>query len=197
MRLEATDIRFGYKNSRPVLDNVSISLKAGERVAIVGPSGCGKSTLSKILAGYLTPWSGRVLLDGHPLPPKGFCPVQFIHQHPEKAVNPRWKLGKTLYESWIPDKSILDEMGISPKWMGRYPYELSGGEIQRFCIARAMAPQTKYIIADEISTMLDVITQAQIWQLMLESVRKRGMGLITVTHSPELAKMVSERIIYM
>ena len=197
MRVEAIDIKFGYGNdkTRAVLDGVSIHIDAGERVALVGPSGCGKSTLSKILAGFLTPWSGQVLLDGAPLPRKGFCPVQLIYQHPEKAINPRWKLRKTLTEAWVPDDALLDEMGIAKQWLDRYPTELSGGELQRFCITRAIAPKTRFIIADEMSTMLDVITQAQIWELMLETVRKRALGLLVVTHNLELARRVCTRIV--
>jgi peptide/nickel transport system ATP-binding protein len=151
--------------------------------------------LSKIIAGYLTPQSGQILLDGKPLPKKGFCPIQLIHQHPEKAVNPRWKIKKILAEAWMPDKSMLDEMGIAEQWLDRYPNELSGGEMQRFCITRALAPQTRCIIADEMSTMLDMITQAQIWDLMLANVRKRNISLLAVTHNLELAKKVCTRMI--
>jgi len=197
MQIEAKNISFGYNKSRRILDDVSISFEAGERVAIVGPSGCGKSTLSKILAGYLKPWSGQVLFDGNPLQKKGFCPVQLIFQHPEQAVNPRWKLGKTLAEAWMPDDELLSEMGILKQWLDRYPIELSGGELQRFCVARAIAPQTRVVIADEMSTMLDVITQAQIWELMLRIVSKRNISLIAVTHNIELAHRVCNRIIKM
>ena len=195
MLLEARDVKFGYKKATFVLNGVNLSVDEGESIALVGPSGCGKSTLSQILAGYLKPWSGEVLLDGAPLPRKGFCPVQLIYQHPEKALNPRWKLRNTLTEAWTPDAGFLDEMGISPQWLERYPTELSSGELQRFCIARALAPQTHFIIADEMSTMLDVITQAQIWELMLSQVKRRGLGLLAVTHSPELAERISTRIV--
>ena len=195
MLLEARNIKFGYEKSRLVLNGISLGIGAGERVALVGPSGCGKSTLSRILSGYLKPQSGEVLFDGAPLPRKGFCPVQLIYQHPEKALNPRWKLRNTLSEAWTPDAGFLDEMGIAPEWLDRYPAELSGGELQRFCVARALAPQTRFIIADEMSTMLDVITQAQIWELMLAQIERRGLGLLAVTHSPELAERISTRAV--
>jgi peptide/nickel transport system ATP-binding protein len=201
MRIEAENISFGYGKSgygKPnlLLDSVSLSLCAGERAALIGSSGCGKSTLARILAGYLKPRSGKVLLNGAPLPKKGFCPVQLIYQHPEKAINPRWKLRATLEEAWTPDPGFLDEMGIAPEWLERYPAELSGGELQRFCIARALAPGTRFIIADEISTMLDVITQAQIWELVLRHARSRNIGLLAITHNLELAKRVTDKIIY-
>jgi peptide/nickel transport system ATP-binding protein len=178
-----------------VLSGTSLSVGAGERVALVGPSGCGKSTLSRILAGSLRPRSGEVLLDGAPLPRRGFCPVQLIWQHPENAVNPRWKLGKTLVEAWRPDDAFLAAMGIEKAWLGRYPAELSGGELQRVCIARALAPEVRYIVADEISTMLDVITQAQIWDVLLGAVAMRGLGLLAVTHSAALAARISDRTV--
>jgi peptide/nickel transport system ATP-binding protein len=165
--------------------------------------------------------------------------VQLIYQHPEQALNPRWKMRDILAEAWVPDawqlvkmrasslvslgepwspdsesRSIawvlrarhqgkawmpkagfLDEMGITAEWLDRYPAELSGGELQRFCIARALAPQTRFIIADEMSTMLDVITQAQIWQIILRHIQMRGLGLLAVTHSRELAERISTRVV--
>ncbi|MDR3149096.1 MAG: ATP-binding cassette domain-containing protein [Oscillospiraceae bacterium] len=195
MLLEAKNIKFGYNKSRLILNGVNFGIDYGERVALIGPSGCGKSTLSQILAGYLKPQAGEVLFDSKPLPRKEFCPVQMVYQHPEKAVNPRWKLRSTLAEAWTPDAEFLDDMGIAPEWLDRYPAELSGGEMQRFCVARALAPQTKFIIADEMSTMLDVITQAQIWELMLRQIQQRNIGLLAVTHSMELAERVCTRIV--
>ena len=187
MLLEAKNITFSYTKKKTILDNVSLGIEKGERVALVGPSGCGKSTLSQILAGYMKPDKGEVYFDGKLLPEKGYCPVQLIYQHPEKAINPRWKLGRTLTEAWEPDQELLDDMGIEKEWLTRYPIELSGGEMQRFCIARAMGPDTKFVIADEMTTMLDVITQAQIWELLLHIVDKRNLGMLVVTHNPLLA----------
>lgn len=195
MLLKANDISFGYSKNKIILNHVTFEVNAGERVALIGPSGCGKSTLSQILAGYLAPSSGRVLFDGKPLLYKGYCPVQLIYQHPEKAVNPRWKMQKTLNEAWMPDEAFLSEIGIEKQWLNRYPGELSGGELQRFCVARALGPQTQFIIADEMSTMLDVITQAQIWQLMLKIIQKRGLGLLVVTHSLDLAERICTRVV--
>ncbi|WP_099469020.1 ABC transporter ATP-binding protein [Konateibacter massiliensis] len=195
MLLEAKDISFQYTKHNMVLNQVNFDVKAGERVALIGPSGCGKSTLSQILAGYLTPSSGSVLFNGKALPKGGYCPVQLIYQHPEKAINPRWKMQKTLTEAWSPDEVFLEEIGIEKQWLTRYPNELSGGEMQRFCVARALGPQTQFIIADEMSTMLDVITQAQIWHMMLNIIEKRGLGLLVVTHSPELAERICSRVV--
>ncbi|GHU49412.1 peptide ABC transporter [Clostridia bacterium] len=195
MRIEIKNIVFAYDRRKTILNGVNFSVESKDRVALVGPSGCGKSTLSQIIAGNLIPQSGEVLIDGKPLTNRGFCPVQLIYQHPENAINPRWKLGKTLTEAWQPSDRFLLEMGIEKEWLNRYPAELSGGEIQRFCITRAIAPETKFIIADEMSTMLDVITQAQIWEILLRIADERGIGLLAVTHNAELANRISSRVI--
>ncbi len=196
MQLRAENISFRYDRKSPwILKNVDLTLDAGERVALTGPSGCGKSTLSKILAGYLEPTEGQVLLDGKPLPTRGYSPVQLIYQHPEQAVNPRWKMERTLKECWEPDEELLKAMGIESEWLKRWPSELSGGELQRFCIARVLGPQTRFLVCDEITTMLDVITQAQIWELLLERARERDLGMAVVTHNMALAERVCSRIV--
>lgn len=196
MQLEAKNISFRYRKDSPwILRDVDLTVKGGERVALVGPSGYGKSTLAKILAGYEKPTKGEVHWDGKPLPEKGFCPVQMISQHPEKAVNPRWKMARIVNEGWQVDGQTLRDMGIEQEWMKRWPSELSGGELQRFCIARVLGPELAFLICDEISTMLDVVTQAQIWQKVLEAAEKSHLGMIVVTHNMALAERVCERII--
>ena len=196
MQLEARNISFRFGKKGPwILKDINLTVARGERVAIEAPSGYGKSTLSRILAGYLKPTEGQVLLDGNPLPERGYCPVQMIFQHPEKSVNPRWKMNRILTESWEPDAGLLEQMGIEREWLSRWPAELSGGELQRFCIARVLGPETRFLIADEISTMLDVITQAQIWQVLLDVVTRKDCGMIVVTHNPHLAGKVCDRVI--
>jgi peptide/nickel transport system ATP-binding protein len=195
MLFEANSITFSYNKKNLLLKNISLGIEAGERVGLLGPSGCGKSTLAKILGGYLRPVSGEILLEGKPLSAEGYCPVQLIYQHPEKAVNPRWKMGRTLREAWEPEEALLGEAGIEREWLDRYPGELSGGEIQRFCILRALNPLTKVILADEMTTMLDVITQAQIWNMLLKTAAVRNLALLAVTHNPHLAERICSRII--
>lgn len=197
MQLEANNIFFGYNNTKEnyILKDISLTFKEGEKVAIVGPSGYGKSTLAKILSGYLSPAKGRVLLDGKPLIKKGVCPVQLIYQHPEKAINPRFRMRQVLEEAKGLDQTLLDKIGIEEEWLTRFPRELSGGELQRFCVARALLPETRFLIADEMSTMLDVITQAGLWNVVLEEVERRKMGLIVITHNMHLANQVCDRII--
>ena len=196
MQLSAENISFRYTEKSPwILKDINLQIETGERVGIVGPSGYGKSTLAKILAGYNRANSGQVLLDGKPLQTKGFCPVQMIYQHPELAVNPRWKMEKILKECWNPDEKILERFGIEKDWLTRWPRELSGGELQRFCIVRLLSRETKFLICDEITTMLDVISQAQIWNVLLEMAEERNYGMLIVTHNMDLAKRVCTRIV--
>lgn len=196
MQLKMENVSFRYTDKSPwILKDVSLTIESGERVGIVGPSGYGKSTLSKILAGYLKPTSGSVTIDGKPLPKEGICPVQMIYQHPEYAVNPRWKMKKILTEMYEPSPELLKKMGIENDWLTRWPIELSGGELQRFCIARVLSPETRFLLCDEISTMLDVITQAQIWHVLLEVAEESGYGMAIVTHNMPLAKQVCTRIL--
>ncbi len=196
MQLEAKNLCFRYSEKSPwILNDISLTVSAGERVGIVGPSGCGKSTLAKILSGYERPNSGELFYNGKPLPDKGYCPVQMIYQHPELSVNPRWKMAKILNEAWNPDEKILQKMGIEKAWLTRWPSELSGGELQRFCIARALSPQTNILVCDEITTMLDVITQAQVWNVLIDIAEERKMGMVVITHNIELANRVCTRIV--
>jgi peptide/nickel transport system ATP-binding protein len=195
MLLEAKNISYCYSKGVPVLAGVNLTVKSGERVALVGPSGCGKSTLAKILAGYLNADGGEVLWNGGPLPKKGYCPVQMVWQHPELSVNPRWKMSQVLCEAWTPDERLRGAMGLEDGWMNRFPIELSGGELQRFCIARVLGPDTRLLICDEVTTMLDVITQAQIWRLLLDVAAERRLGMLVVTHNRALAERVCTRIV--
>ncbi len=195
--LEARNITAAY-DGRIVFRALTLAVEAGERVQIAAPSGAGKTTLCRILAGYLAPQTGEVLIDGAPLPRRGRCPVQLIGQHPERAVDPRMRMAAALAETKA-DPSEIERLrcvlGIQDRWLTRYPHELSGGELQRFCIARALAASPRYLIADEISTMLDAVTQAHIWRALLAEVEARDMGLVFVSHSPALAKRIATRTV--
>ena len=194
MRLEAKNVSFRYEQRQPwVLENCSISVEQGQHLALFAPSGYGKSTLAMLLSGYLQPTQGEILLDGKPLPKKGICPVQLIYQHPEKAINPRWRLRRVLEESGQLRREVLDAFGIEQAWLDRFPRELSGGELQRFCVARALMSGADFLICDEISTMLDVITQAQIWDVVLREARSWNMGIIAVTHNRNLANRIADQ----
>lgn len=195
MKLEAKDISFRYDTgSRQILNRVSISVESGERVGIAAPSGFGKTTFCKILAGYEKPDSGKVLLDGTELGNlRGRLPVQMIWQHPEQSVNPRWKMAHVLKEGGRISPELLDKLGIRQEWLDRFPSELSGGELQRFCIARALGEGTKILLADEITTMLDMVIQSAIWHALIEETEKRGIGMLVVSHSDSLTDRVCTR----
>lgn len=197
MILEARNISFRYgEKSREILKDFSLKAESTERVGLVAPSGFGKTTLCKILSGYEKPDSGQVLLDGKPLDFYGsYCPVQLIWQHPEQAINSRLRMRSVLEEGDNVSPDLIKRLGIEADWMNRFPAELSGGEMQRFCIARALGQRTQFLLADEISTMLDLITQSQIWHFLMDETEKRKIGMIVVSHSPELLEKVCTRIV--
>lgn len=195
MRLEAKNIGFRYGNGPWLFQHTNLTVEPGEIVGLIGPSGRGKTTFCRILSGYEKPPEGKVTIGGLPIISKGMHPVQLVFQHPEKAVNPRWKMGKVLNEGGRPDLELLDLLGIEQEWLTRWPGELSGGELQRFCVARALGAGTRFLIADEMTTMLDAITQAQIWHAVIEIARKREMGIIVVSHEAKLVERLCDRVI--
>ena len=195
MLLEATNVGFSYQKKNWTFRHLNLSVRRGEIVGLAGPSGSGKTTLGRILAGYEKPLEGIVKLNDAPLPSTGYHPVQLVFQHPEKAVNPKWRMKDILYEGWMPDDELLSRLGIEQDWLRRWPNELSGGELQRFCVARALGPLTQFLIADEMTTMLDSITQAQIWQVVLDIAKKRNMGILVISHEAPLLNRLCSRMI--
>lgn len=195
MQLEAKNIGFRYGNDPWLFQGVDLTVEPGEIVGLTGPSGLGKTTFCRILSGYQKSVEGNITIGGVPVTSKGIHPVQLVFQHPEKAVNPRWKMEKVLNEGGKPDQGLLDLLGIEREWLTRWPHELSGGELQRFCVARALGPGTRFLIADEMTTMLDAITQAQIWHAVLEIAKKRDMGIIVVSHEAKLVQRLCDRVI--
>ena len=194
--IECKDVSFGYVKGKKILSNLNFRIGRGEVVGLVGPSGLGKSTLAKIISGYEKPDEGEVTWKGGKLPLKGYCPIQMIYQHPEKALDPGMKISSSLAEGYMPDDNLLERLYIKKElWFDRWPNELSGGELQRFCVARVLGPRTELIIADEMSTMLDAITQAQIWKVLMEEVKRRKLGLLVITHNMALADKLCDRIV--
>lgn len=193
--LKANNISFSYSPNQCLFDAIELSIQPGEVVGLYGQSGVGKSTLANIIAGYLKPDKGSISVDGKLNPQKGRNPVQLIGQHPEKAINPYWQMKQVLEESGEYSDAFLEKLGISKEWMHRFPSQLSGGELQRFCLARAIAPETKYLIADEMTTMLDAITQAQIWQSVLQLVEQRQLGVLVISHELPLLNQICTRIL--
>ena len=198
MKLKAENISFKYPSAKEyLLKDVNLELDNNKVIGLIGDSGSGKSTLCKILSGYVTQYEGSVTFDGNPLPKKGFKPVQLIYQHPEKVMNPKWKMKQVLEESWDVPDDILKEFSIQKSWLTRFPQELSGGELQRFSVVRSLNPNTKFLIADEMTTMLDAITQVQIIDSVLKLVKERNMGFLLVSHDMPLVEKICDEKIYL
>ena len=198
MELKANNISFKYPSAKKyLLKDINLEVNNRKVMGLIGDSGSGKSTLCKILSGYIEKYDGEVTLDGNSLPKKGFKPVQLIYQHPEKVMNPKWKMEKVLKESWDVDDESLADFGIQKSWLTRFPQELSGGELQRFSVLRALNPKTKFLIADEMTTMLDAITQVQILESVLKIVKQRNMGFLLVSHDMDLVDTICDDKIYL
>ena len=192
--LKGNHLWFRYGNQQPwVVENRSLAVAPGEVLGLMAPSGYGKTTLGKLLTGYLSPTKGMVTVEGRSLPRKGYCPVQLVFQNPELSVNPRWRIRQILQEGYSPDPAYLDALGIHSDWLSRYPHELSGGELQRIAIARILNSHTQYLIADEMTAMLDANTQALIWQAVLSFAEKQQIGLVVISHDAPLLQKLCNR----
>ncbi len=198
MELTGRNISFKYSSSsRQILKDVDITIDNKKILGLFGDSGSGKSSLCKILAGHIKRYEGEVKIDGQDIPKKGYDPVQLIYQHPEKVMNPKWKMHEVLEESWDVPDDLLEDFGIQKSWLNRWPAELSGGELQRFSVLRSLNPKTKFLIADEMTTMLDAITQVQIFESVLKIVKERNMGLLVVSHDKDLMDIICDEVIYL
>ena len=112
MELKAENISFSYHKKKPILKDVSLSLNSNQIIGLIGDSGSGKSTLCKIISGYISNYAGEVTIDGNSVNRNGYDPIQLIFQHPEKTMNPKWKMEKVLRESWIPPQNLKDTFGF-------------------------------------------------------------------------------------
>lgn len=201
--LRATSLRFSYPGARELFDGLSIEVKAGERVALVAPSGAGKTTLCKLLAGYLAPASGAVEVAGAPLDSRmdagAARPVQLIAQHPEQAFDPRMRMRASLVEAGDADgaraRMLRGRFGVRDEWLERLPHELSGGELMRCCMVRALMASPRVLICDESTAMLDLVTQAELWRVLCELQVREGFGIIFTSHVPTLVRRLATRVV--
>jgi ABC-type glutathione transport system ATPase component len=190
--VQAEGLGFAWPGApRPLIDGLDLRIDAGEWVALQGPSGCGKTTLARLLAGQLAPQAGRLSVAVGSAPAH---PVQWIHQHAERAFNPRLCVGRSLREGWAPPAATLERFGIEATWLERFPHELSGGELQRLNIVRALVPGLRLLIADEMTAMHDTVTQAELWRaLRAELAARPAAAVLAITHDDALIEALKLR----
>ena len=196
MSIQVKDVSHYYDPDYWILKDINLEFMPGQITSVFAPSGYGKSTLVHIMGGLMKPIQGHVYVDGQDIKAyKQFKPVQIIHQHPEKSINPRWKVGKILNEAWQVTPEIKEMMGIEDFWLQKWPNELSGGELQRVCIARSLSDKVKYLITDEMTSMVDAITQVELLKELQKLVKTRNLGLIFISHDKELIHQISDQVI--
>jgi peptide/nickel transport system ATP-binding protein len=197
--LTATDLMAGYRKGVPVLDRLSIALEPGRTVGLLGPSGCGKSTLVRVLALLQAPWAGKVEIDGVPVTGYRYAApaslrrtVGVVFQQPRLSVDPRFTLRRTIGE----DASRLAELvDLTPELLDRRPHEVSEGQLQRACLARALAVRPKYLLCDEMTAMLDASTTAALVGVVRKHSATHGLGVLAVSHDEALLHAWCDEIV--
>ena len=206
----------GAAHSLRALDDVGLDVRPGEIVGLVGESGSGKTTLGKTILGVHRPDAGRILCRGTDLAAldaAGRRPfrreMQMVFQDPLSSFNPRFTIASSLAlplrlhricpEDAIPATiaSLLQRVGLRAEHAGRYPHELSGGQLQRIAIARAISVKPSLIVADEAVSKLDVSVRAQVLNLLNRMSRETGVSLIFITHDLGVARFLCHRIAVM
>ncbi len=218
LRAKGIKVTFSIKH-RPftAVDNVSFQVRRGEVLGIVGESGSGKTTLSQAILRLVSMDAGEVLLEDvwiHRL--RGAAlkrqrkKVQMVFQDPYASLNPRMTVHDIIAEPIrlhrlaegvraVTAKVIrlMQDVGLSPEWANKYPHEFSGGQCQRVAIARAIAVEPLLLIADEPVSALDVTIQAQVLNLLLELVRRKGLSMIFISHDLAVVRYMADRVAVM
>jgi oligopeptide/dipeptide ABC transporter ATP-binding protein len=203
LEVDGVTHRYGTTGSRPVLDEVRLTLEANEVVSLVGESGCGKTTLGKVVAGLVRPTSGQVRFRGRDIWSLTGAEtrswrrlVQLVHQDPYASLNPGLTIGSTLSAGLIHQKltghrdlqdhmlALLGRVGLdaTPDFLRRYPHQLSGGQRQRVAIARAVSVRPELIVADEVTSMLDVSMRLAILDLLRSLGQERHAATLFISH---------------
>lgn len=214
-RKEQQKTLFG-RERQVVLNGVSLELKKGESLALVGESGSGKSTLGRVLCGLLKPEQGSVCLDGIPLYGRHSPEeknnlrhkISIVFQNYTASVNPRVRVRDILWESlrtvegMQKDKAqqemicLLEQVGLGEAYLNRYPHELSGGQLQRVCIARAVALNPAFIVLDEAISSLDASTQTQVMDLLMDLKAQYGFSYLFITHDLTAVTYMCDRVLF-
>ncbi len=213
MRLEIKDFCLSYHN-KEIIKNASLSVDSSEVGVLIGPSGSGKSLLGLGICGYvpdnLTKTRGEVLLNGKVLENTESARLNFaqkslsiIMQNPRTCFNPLFSI-KSHYVETLQAlgmradlafmESSLQEVGLEREVLGLYPFELSGGMLQRVMIVFALAANPLFLIADEITTDLDLLTQYKILEILKKVRKKRNLGILFITHDLEVATHLADKI---
>ena len=206
------------RNTRYVkaVDDVSLTVCAGETLGVVGESGCGKSTLARVMLRLIEPTGGEVLFEGKNMTTANKAElrrmrrdIQIIFQDPYASLNPRQRVGDMLTEPLTIHGlakgeaakrrvlELLELVGLPADSVRKFPHEFSGGQRQRLCIARALAVNTKLIVCDECVSALDVSIQAQIINLLMKLQRQLGIALVFVSHDLRVVRHISTHVAVM
>ncbi|GAA5016452.1 ABC transporter ATP-binding protein [Terrabacter aeriphilus] len=209
LEFDHVTVRYGAST---VLDEVSLTVPDGGIVGLVGESGSGKSTLAKAAVGLAPLHGGRILLDGEPIRLTGrHRPVQMVFQDPFSSLDPRMTIGESIAEALHrPDAGRLSRAGrraeiarllelvhLDPARAGRLPGELSGGQRQRVALARALAGRPRLVIADEITSALDVSVQGAVLNLVREMQRELGLSMLFISHNLAVVRYVAGQVAVM
>lgn len=209
LEFDHVTVRYGAST---VLDEVSLTVPDGGIVGLVGESGSGKSTLAKAAVGLAPVHGGQILLDGEPIRLRGrHRPVQMVFQDPFSSLDPRMTIGESIAEAlYRPESGRLSRAGrraeiarllglvhLDPGRSGHLPGELSGGQRQRVALARALAGRPRLVIADEITSALDVSVQGAVLNLVREMQRELGLSMLFISHNLAVVRYVASQVAVM